>query len=196
MLLPLLKNVANKVVLDAACGTGRWLEKLFSAGAKPGWGVDISEAMLLSAKVKPGLKGRLVRGDCVTLPFQPRFADLIISSFALGHIGNLDALAQELARVARDGADLWVSDLHPEARVRGWATAFRHKRGNAEIIAHCHTIERINGFFMAHGFSLLERHDIHLGDRERPIFEGAGKAELFKTACELPAVCLWHFKNG
>jgi ubiquinone/menaquinone biosynthesis C-methylase UbiE len=193
VLTPLLGKVVNKVVLDAACGTGRWLEKLLSAGAKSGSGVDISDAMLAKAQSKTGLKGHLVRGDCITLPFRSRFADLIISSFALGHIKNLGTFAHELARVAAPGADLWVSDLHPEARARGWATGFRKNGRNTEIYASCHSIEQVHDSFSGCGFDILQHYDVRLGEPERPIFERAGKADLFHAACHMPAVSICHF---
>src|ERR1035438_8802237 len=41
-ILPLLPSLRNRHVLDLACGTGRWLERLLSAGALPGVGVDLS----------------------------------------------------------------------------------------------------------------------------------------------------------
>jgi ubiquinone/menaquinone biosynthesis C-methylase UbiE len=195
VLEPLLAHLANKVVLDLACGTGRWLKKLMSAGAKSGSGVDISRAMLAAAQGKTGLKGRLVRGDCTSLPYRPAFADLIISSFALGHIEDLRTLAQEVARVAAPGADLWVSDLHPEARTRGWATGFRKQGRNTEIYACCHLMEHVHKSFLACDFEMLEHHNVRLGEPERPIFQRAGKAGLFQHACEAPAVCIWHFKR-
>jgi ubiquinone/menaquinone biosynthesis C-methylase UbiE len=193
VLEPLLAPVANKVVLDVACGTGRWLEKLLRAGAKSGSGVDISLAMLAGAQGKTGLKGRLVSGDCTSLPYRSQSSDLVISSFALGHINDLRTLAQELARVAVPGADLWVSDLHPEARARGWATGFRNQGRNTEIYSFCHSIEQVHKSFSACGFDTLEHHNVRLGEPERPIFERAGKASLFQDACEMPAVCIWHF---
>jgi ubiquinone/menaquinone biosynthesis C-methylase UbiE len=195
VLEPLLAHVANKVVLDVACGTGRWLEKLLNAGAKSASGVDISRAMLAAAQGKRGLKGRLVRGDCTSLPYRSAFADLTISSFALCHITDLRTVAQELARVAAPGAELWVSDLHPEARARGWATCFRKQGGNTEIYACCHSMEQVHKSFSACGFDMLEHYDVRLSERERPIFERAGKAGLFRHACEMPAVCIWHFKR-
>jgi ubiquinone/menaquinone biosynthesis C-methylase UbiE len=194
-LKPLLNSAVDKVVLDVACGTGRWLKKLLHAGARSGAGIDISRAMLGVARAKSVLRGHLVKGDCVRLPFRSKFADLIVSSFALGHISDPDALARELARVATNGAHLWVSDLHPEARARGWATGFRHQRGNAEISAYCHSIEQVHKMFSAHGFNVLESHNVRLGQPEFPIFQRAGKSHIFETACDVPAVSVVHFKR-
>ena len=38
-LLPLLEDLQSKRMLDLACGTGRWLEKLATRGASREWGL-------------------------------------------------------------------------------------------------------------------------------------------------------------
>ncbi|MGH9326451.1 MAG: class I SAM-dependent methyltransferase [Terriglobia bacterium] len=192
-LKPLLRGIAGKVVLDAACGTGRWLEKLLNAGARSGTGIDASAAMLRVAQSKPALRRRLVMGDCLAMPFPSRFADLVICSFALAHITELERFARELARVGKVGGDVWVSDLHPEARAQGWTTAFRYGGGTAEITAYLHSPQRVRDSFQVHQFLSSECQEIRLSEPERPIFERAGKRHFFERACKVPAVCIWHF---
>ena len=51
-LTPLLPDLKQKAVIDVACGTGRWLEKLMDRGARSGFGVDLSRAMLAVARTK------------------------------------------------------------------------------------------------------------------------------------------------
>jgi ubiquinone/menaquinone biosynthesis C-methylase UbiE len=194
-LIPLIGSVANKVALDAGSGTGRWLEKLVRGGAKRALGMDISQAMLRIARSKPLLRERLIRGDCSFLPFRSGVADLIISSFALGHVRAIGAFAQELARVSKFEAAIWVSDLHPMARAHGWATSFRHRGRSVRVAAYAYSIEQVSGSFQAHGFALVECQELRLGEPERLIFERAGKSHLFLPACEVPAVCIWHFKR-
>lgn len=194
-LKPLLPNLAGKVVLDVACGTGRWLEKLLSEGAIAGVGVDLSSAMLAVAWTKQFLQGRLAKGDCLALPFLTQTADLIICSFAAGHISNLEAFAQELAAVAKYSADVYVSDVHPEAYAKGWRTGFRYKGGNAEFITFPHSIEALHRVFQSEGFDLFQCIEARLGEPEKPIFERAGKSHLFDGACKVPSVYVCHFKR-
>jgi ubiquinone/menaquinone biosynthesis C-methylase UbiE len=193
ILRPLLKATGNQMVLDAACGTGRWLETLVGAGARSAVGVDASSAMLRVAASKRVLQCRLVQGDCLALPFPPQFADLIISSFASGHIRDIESFAQELARVARRGADVWISDVHPEARAKGWRTGFRHSGGDTEIASFFHTVEHIHNAFERQGFELCQCLDVFLGEAEKPIFTRAGKADMFRSACESRALFICHF---
>ena len=112
-LAALLPNLSDKHVLDLACGTGRWLQKLSARGAGLGVGVDFSTAMLRVAERKAAISGRLARADCQGVPCQDSVVDLGGCSFAVGRVPVVGAVVRELARVAKTGAHVLVSDLHP-----------------------------------------------------------------------------------
>lgn len=191
---PLLPSLEGKVVIDAACGTGRWLEKLLARGARRGAGVDLSAEMLARAAGKHLLAGRLLRGDVLMLPISSGVSDLAVCSFALSYVADLDALAREFARVGRPSLDLFISDFHPGGYRRGWKRAFRYADGTVEIASVSRSIEQIRDTFASQGFELMRCHEPCLGEPERPIFEKRGKNHLFKPACEGPAVFICHFK--
>jgi ubiquinone/menaquinone biosynthesis C-methylase UbiE len=196
VLRTVLTSVVNKVVLDVACGTGRWLEKARSSGARAVAGIDLSAGMLQVARLKPSLQHRLVKGDCLALPFATAIADVVICSFVLGHLGNLEVFAQEIARVAKRPSDVYVTEMHPEARARGWRTGFRHRGGNAEIATFSHSVEQIHQVFRCQGFELSQCLEPCVGDAEKLIFAQAGKAHLFPSAREMPAVLVCHFRRA
>ena len=56
-LTALLPDLGGKCVLDLACGTGRWLEKLSGMGTGLQVGVDFSAAMLRVAEKKAAVHG-------------------------------------------------------------------------------------------------------------------------------------------
>src|SRR5579872_6641485 len=126
MMLPPLDG---KQALDLACGTGRWLDLLLTHGARSVVGVDFSPAMLAVAGGKPTVKGRIIQADCRALPLANGVFDLVICSFALGHLSDLRGVAREVGRVTKPRADVYVSDLHPQAYRLGWQTGFRDSRG-------------------------------------------------------------------
>ena len=191
---PLISTLRGGAVLDLACGTGRWLQKLVERGASLGAGVDFSAAMLRVANTKPGLQGRLTRADCLRLPFRESIFDFAISSFALSHIVHLKAAIFELARLMKTNSDVFVTDLHAEAYARGWRTNFRDRRRIVEIEASPHTAEGIAEAFHAAGFQFLAHTPLHFGEEERPLFERAGKADFFDTARQIPAILFCHFR--
>ncbi len=189
-----IPKLRGKRVLDLACGTGRWLEKLSSQGTEVGVGVDFSAAMLRVAEAKVAIRGRLVRADCQSLPFQASTFDFVVCSFAIGHIRDLETLTRELGRVARTGADILTSDLHPEAYEKGWRTGFRDSRGTVEIDAWARSAEEIAGCFYCAGFECLTHISLRFAEPERPIFDRAGKSNLFSAASKVPAILVSHFR--
>ncbi len=191
---PWLPDLKGKYVLDVACGTGRWLERLLSRGARSGAGADFSSAMLAVASSKASLRGRLARADCLALPFQSGFADLLLCSFALGHINDLVAIAREFARVTRPSADVFITDLHPEGYAKGWRTAFRHRSGSVEISASAHPIQEVREAFASRGFQLARLIEPRLDEAERSIFEQRGKVHLLDHVRDIPAVFTCHFR--
>jgi ubiquinone/menaquinone biosynthesis C-methylase UbiE len=192
-LLPALPDVRNKSVLDVACGTGRWLERLMAEGARPGVGVDRSAAMLQIARRKSRIGRCLVEAVCESLPFATACADLAICSFALGHIENLSAMARELARVTKSGADLFISDLHPEAYAKGWRVGFREGTTAIQIRIQPRPVEEIIETFSSHGFECRGQASLWLGEPERPFFARAGKSDVLGEACNIPAVVACRF---
>jgi ubiquinone/menaquinone biosynthesis C-methylase UbiE len=194
-LAPILAGMRKKHVLDLACGTGRWLRKLSANHASLAVGLDCSSSMLRVAKQKEEIVSRLTQADCLALPFAASAFDLMICSFALSHISDLPALARELARVAMPGADVFVSDQHPEAYARGWRTGFRDGDDAIEIESQPRSAEEIVRAFYSGGFECLTHVALCLGDPEREIFVRAGKKDMFEQTCRIPAVFVGHFRS-
>lgn len=192
----LLPALAGKNVLDLACGTGRWLQKMRERGARTGVGIDFSPAMLQVADRKPSVRGRLVRADCLHLPFPAAIFDFAICSFALSHIHDgLNQLAEEVARVMRPRAVVIVSDLHREAYARGWRTGFRDSDGACQIQMLPPAAEEIILAFHSSGFECLSHLPLCLGIPERPLFVEAGKAHFFAERARVPAVQVCQFQR-
>ena len=194
-LLPLLGDVRNRRILDLATGTGRWLERLMQRCAESGVGLDCSNAMLRVAGRKSAITGRLVRATCESLPFRGAWFDLAICSFAIGHVRDLKSMVGELARVMKPGADLFVSDLHPEAYAHGWRVGFREQTSSVQIEMASRAAEQLVEPAYSSDFACLKQESLWLGEAEKPIFAQAGKEHLFAQACQVPAVLVCRFKR-
>jgi ubiquinone/menaquinone biosynthesis C-methylase UbiE len=193
---PLLPSMMGKAALDVACGTGRWLEKLVALGAQPGVGIDLSAAMLRIAATKLPIAGRLVRANCGQFPFAAASFDFAICSLALSHVRDLRAVSRELAMTLKPGADLFVSDLHPEADARGWRTGFRDGTTAFRIKTIPHSVAEILESFRPAGFDCCDLRAARLGKPEEPIFIHAHKEHLFQSACEVPALLICRFRRN
>jgi ubiquinone/menaquinone biosynthesis C-methylase UbiE len=195
-LLPLLPDGVGKRVLDLACGTGRWLERLSAADPVLSIGVDLSPAMLRVACEKAAIKGRLARADCLKLPLRDGSFDLAICSFALEHIGTFSELAEECSRVLAENADLYISELHPAAYGAGWRTGFRDQQDALQIESASHSSSEIVMVFQRAGFELADERECFLGEPERPLFAQARKESYFDKARIVPAIMILHFRRA
>jgi ubiquinone/menaquinone biosynthesis C-methylase UbiE len=194
-LLPMFPNIAGKHLLDLACGTARWLEKLLQAKPALAIGVDLSGPMLATARKKATVAGQLVRADCLELPLATNSFDLAVCSFAIEHITGLSEMAAESSRVLKRPADLFITGLHPAAYAAGWRAGFRDRQGAMQIHSTTHSIEEIVKVFSEAGFKHSRTLECFLGEPERPLFASAGKEQSFDAARKLPAVVILHFQT-
>jgi malonyl-CoA O-methyltransferase len=182
MLAPWLSGLHPRRAIDIGCGTGRWAARL---GA---FGVDASIEMLAVAQGKPGLAGRLIAGDAASIPIAGDAADLLLCTLTLGHIANWSAAMRELSRVVAPGGSLILTDFHPDAAAHGWRRTFRHQGRVYELKNYPYTVLQLQD--ATDSLKLEERIDATFGPAERPLFEAAGRADLFEAACAIPAVLL------
>ena len=106
---------AGAVALDLGTGPADIPARL--AGRKPGWRIiaaDASRAMLLHGKAllsRTGAGVRLVMADAKRLPFRNACMDIVFSNSILHHINETARLWNEIRRVARPGALVFLRDL-------------------------------------------------------------------------------------
>jgi len=192
----LILPLEGKRVLDLACGTGRWLGRFMASGAAFGVGLDISAPMLTMAQERAHVAGRLVQGDCRALPFANATFDLVVCSFAVGHIFELQKVAHEVGRVAASRADVFMSDLHPLAYKQGWRTRFHDHQGAAEITAWSRSEQELVAAWLSAGFEYVQSVECRVGEPERQIFAQTGRAHLFDGVCRIPGILILHFQRA
>jgi cytosine/adenosine deaminase-related metal-dependent hydrolase/ubiquinone/menaquinone biosynthesis C-methylase UbiE len=192
----LLPDVSGLDVLDVGCGTGRWLQLLVSRGPASLTGVDSSPKMLHHAATKLGTACSLRLGSCVALPILNATMDLVVSSFVLSYLENLQIFARELHRVTRPGATVFLTDMHPEtAASRNWTRSFTHEDSKETIRAHRYSLQKITDIFQAHGFELLTNIQPSFDSEERRVFEENGRPELYEACANLPAIYILQFRK-
>ncbi|KAJ5092361.1 hypothetical protein NUU61_007231 [Penicillium alfredii] len=109
---------ANRVILDAGCGTGLVGQALGIGGAKAIDGLDLSPAMLDIAR-QTGLYRELAQADLnrpIDKPAGTYDVVVCVGTFTLGHVGPDPAL-RELVRVTKTGGivvatileEIWIS---------------------------------------------------------------------------------------
>lgn len=104
----------NKIVLDAGCGTGKFL-KVIEDNSNKYIGIDLSNDQLEKAKNKSNNKNSLfIQSNLSNINLEDNSVDLVISTWVLGTIIDLDERSKclgELKRVLRsDGQILLVEN--------------------------------------------------------------------------------------
>jgi malonyl-CoA O-methyltransferase len=118
-----LARISNASVLDVGCGTGRHTAFL-SALAHDVVALDASAGMLAKARerlVRTERSGRVrfvQHHDLARLPFDDASFDVIVCALVLEHVEDLTQPIREMARVAKPGALVVVSDIHARMRER------------------------------------------------------------------------------
>lgn len=127
-LLP--QDLSGRNVLDAGCGTGRYMRYAMQRGAARIAGVDLSPEMLLRAEAELGASRRrvsteLMQGSLDDLPVTDAWADLTLCGLAVGHVEQLEPVLAELCRVTQPGGMVLCSDVHPIGHALGWLRDFK-----------------------------------------------------------------------
>src|SRR3984885_13416925 len=192
----MMPDVRGLDVLDAGCGTGRWLQRLVDRSPRSLLGVDISPAMLLLAGIKLSQKCSLRNGSCTALPVSDTSCDMVLSSFVVSYLEDLEAFAREIDRVTRPGATILLTDMHPETEAfRGWKRAFKVKGSEFQIKPRGWDLQQITQAFQARGFKLVSLAEPAFGPQEKQIFEESAKLELYDSTEGLPAIYVLELRK-
>ena len=131
----LLPHLPRGPVLDAGCGAGRHLAALRAAGI-PAVGFDYSGDLLAQARMRPGCRGHLARGDLRALPVAGDLSAVLLLFTVFGYFSD-----EQNAQVLRDLAGLLapggvlVLDLPAAERLRtGLVPESRRQTPRGELI--------------------------------------------------------------
>jgi ubiquinone/menaquinone biosynthesis C-methylase UbiE len=112
--LALLPEVQGKVILDAACGPGKYAEILLSKGAYI-TGFDISAKMVDLAKKRNAGQGNFFVHDFSKSldMLEDRSFDMVLCALALHYVPDWTLTIKEFCRVLKPGGILVISIEHP-----------------------------------------------------------------------------------
>jgi malonyl-CoA O-methyltransferase len=159
-MLALMPNLADKSVLDLACGTGRYGKIALESGAKLVLGFDNSHAMLKAAVIS-----QTALASCETIPLSSNSLDIVICGLALGHLPKLESSLREISRVLKPQGSALISDFHPYQYLNGARRTFSDNKGKAYAVEHY--VHHLSEYF-----GLGEKHSLRLKAILEPQWQG------------------------
>lgn len=130
-MLDLMPDLAGKVVLDLACGTGRYGLIVLKRGASAAIELDNSPAMLRANT----LHWRALATTEI-IPLAARSVDVVLCGLALGHLPGLKSSLSEISRVLKPGGCALISDFHPFLFLNGQQRTFTATGGRMYAVEH------------------------------------------------------------
>lgn len=191
--LELLRDLPDGVVLDAACGTGRYLAHLCAMG-HPVIGVDSSPEMLAVARTRAP-DADLREGALEALPLEDGSVSGAVCALALSHLTRLGPAVAELRRVLVPGGRLIVSNPHPLATgILRWRATFVDRDGTRRRIPeHPHLAADYVEAFAGAGLAVRRLLEPRLDAAQARAQAPPGHDDLFELALTgLPAAIVWE----
>lgn len=131
----IMPDLRDKIVLDLACGSGRYSRVALENGATQVIGVDNSLAMLdMGRRDLPN--GHFAGATTEAIPLAGESCDVVLCGLALGHLPTLEASLSEIARVLRRGGLGLISDFHPFLALTGKQRTFTAPDGRVFAVEH------------------------------------------------------------
>jgi len=188
-------SLRGRRVLDAGCGTGRYMLHALRRGASHVIGVDLSPPMLARAGealagVEGGARAELRVGDLSGLPVPAAHADLTVCGLVVGHLTSLALALGELRRATRPGGRILCSDVHPIGHALGWRRDFR-AAGRQYAVRHTQHL-------YSHWHAACAGHGLAIERVEEPMLDAADippGAHFDPRALELPVALVFQLRR-
>ena len=132
--LPLLDDIKDKKVLDVGAGAGRLSVRLVNLGAEV-TALDVSEEILKKIKNKNILK---TVGEAESLDFEDKSFDIVLATFLIVHLKDLQRFFDEVYRVLKPGGKFLVTNINQRK-----APAVKTSEGLVEIESYYHRPEAV-----------------------------------------------------
>lgn len=111
LLLNEISIETNYRVLDVACGNGTFLNMLSRKFEIQGYGIDISENMIINARMRnPDFTFHICK--CENTPFEDESFDLITVCAAFHHFPDITAFAKETTRILKSKGLLYIAEVY------------------------------------------------------------------------------------
>jgi cytosine/adenosine deaminase-related metal-dependent hydrolase len=130
------------------------------------------------------------------LPVREATTDLVLASFVLSYLENMEAFAHELHRIMRPGANVFLTDMHPDTALSfNWKRSFKVDGLEEHLLTTSHTLQQIIDVFQSCGFELLSRIEPPFDLQEKTMFVQNDKLESYNSSENYPAIYILQLRK-
>jgi malonyl-CoA O-methyltransferase len=148
----LMPDLRDRVVLDLACGSGRYGRLAIEAGARLALGVDHSAPMMIAGMTPP--HPRFILAPLDAIPLAGGVIDVVVCGLAIGHVPEPEPALNEIARVLRPGGWALISDFHPFLALTGHHRTFAAAGRTFRVEHYPHLVSRVMTAARAAGLTI------------------------------------------
>jgi malonyl-CoA O-methyltransferase len=191
-------HLPGKRILDAGCGTGRYLELLREFKPRAMVGIDFSPSMLEQAKAKfRNSDVALLAAGIDALPFADDSFDFVLSTLAIDHLPNLREGVQELSRVLSAPGSMIISLFHPDGLKRGWNRTFRsvNRKRLYAVKYYGHEPSEYTLQFEQCGLEVEETVEPVVDESLKPFYDRAWRSDLYEDFKGAPILLVFRLRK-
>ncbi len=191
-------ELGGKSILDAGCGTGRYLSAIQQFHPRLLAGIDLSPAMLGHAqeKSRPDMNPVLGVASVENLPFRDGVFDIVLSTLVLGHVRNLGGAITELSRVMQRKGTILISCFHPFGKLLSWNRSFQGETAPGEkawfsATYYLHLYADYFNALAAARIQILQVHEPVIDESVKPFYDRAGRLDIYKQYKGYPLLLIF-----
>jgi malonyl-CoA O-methyltransferase len=202
---PLLEShsLGGKVILDAGCGTGRYLQLLQGYRPRTLAAFDFSPKMLEKAgsKTNGSTSVHLSIANVESLPHKHSTFDFILCSLVLGHVQNLTSTISQLSATLKSGGYLIASMFHPYGQLLGWKRTFQvvnksdSQRKTFAAKYYRHLFSECFDAFSSSGLEITRMYEPIVDEALRSFYEKAGRLDLYEKYQGFPLLLVFELRK-
>jgi ubiquinone/menaquinone biosynthesis C-methylase UbiE len=184
----------DKLVADIGCGTGRHWQKLMERAPAELIGFDVSNEMLIILQQKfPAQKTVRLTDHHIELP--DASCDTIVSTLALAHIPDVGKALAEWERVLKPGAEILLTDYHPDALAQGGNRTFRHEGKLVAVKNYVHSIHSVVAFAKQLNLNVLRITERKIDEKVKGFYEKQNALAVYDKFKGVPIIYGIHLKK-
>ncbi len=183
--------IRDRDVLDAGCGTGRYLPVLHGFRPRSITATDLSPHMLERARGKAdNVSFHVCPID--NLPFPDASFDFILCTLVLGHVRHLSSAIDELARVLRSGGSIAISDFHSFGQLLGWQRTFTAGSRDYAVRYTMHLYADFFNAFRSAGLEIVMMDEPRIDASLESFYAKAGRRDMYQRYKNFPILILFR----